>query len=643
MDFSRYKIKESQGDIETNEIFLDTLAKKKEEELGLTEKRFEVKIKEKLIYSIFGLFLLISLVLFGKTFYLQIFEGKQLYNLSQNNKGKVSLIIPERGIVYDSNLKKLVWNSPAYNVVCDKRNFYTEHQRFIEEIGNISDVLGIDKSEIENEITVSDNLTINIASNLDQEKLISLEPKMNGFPDCQIEKNTERNYVMGPVFSHVLGYVGRINKSELQNVENYTPDDSIGKDGLEKFYESYLRGTPGITEVIKNATGIRKGDKILSAPSSGDSLVLNIDSDLQKTVYDALEKSIKNIGAKKGAAVALNPKNGAVLALVSYPAYDDNLFSGGISKKDFDMLQSDSAQPLFDRAIASQYPTGSTIKPFLASGALQENIISPDKLINDPGYILVHSQYDKSIVYKFSGVTPHGLVDMRKALAVSSNIYFFTVGGGYGDQQGLGPGRIKKYLDLFGWEQKTGIDLPGEFGGFVPTPTWKKQYKNEPWWDGDTYNLSIGQSDLQVTPLQVALAYSAIANDGTLYKPEIVQKIISSDQKKVIKEFQPEILNSNFIDTKNLQVVREGMRDGVQKDYGGSHTLNDLPVPIAGKTGTAETNRAGYFNTWSTSFAPYDNPEIVFVATIEGVNGLRSATLPVAHDVLQYYFSNKNK
>src|SRR3989344_608986 len=641
MDFSRYKIKKSGGTIETNEVFLDSLAKKREEELGLTEKRFEVKIKERLIYSIFGLFLLITLVLLSRTFYLQVFQGKQLYNLSQNNKGKISLIVPERGIIYDSNLKKLVWNSPAYDVICDKKNFYADNENFINEVKNISSILGVDNSELENKINFSNDLTINIASDLNQEKLISLEPRMNEFPDCQIQNNTERNYVMGSVFSHVLGYVGRINKSELENVENYSPDDTIGKDGLEKFYESYLRGISGRTEVVKDATGIKRGTNILSSPTSGGSLVLNIDSNLQKIVYDSLEKSIKNIGAKKGAAVALNPKTGAVLALVSYPAYDDNLFSGGISYKDYNNLINDSSQPLFNRAIASKYPTGSTIKPFLAAGALQENLISPNKIINDPGYILVHSQYDPSITYKFSGVTPHGLVDMRKALAVSSNIYFYTVGGGYGDQQGLGPSRIKKYLDLYGFEQKTGIDLPGEFGGFVPTPTWKKAYKNEPWWDGDTYNLSIGQSDLQVTPLQVAVAYCAIANNGTLYQPQIVQKIISSDQKETIKEFKPEILNSNFINPEYLQIIREGMREGVEKDYGGSHILNDLPVAVAGKTGTAETNKAGYFNTWSTSFAPYDNPEIVFVTTIESVQGLRAATLPVAHDVLQYYFNQK--
>lgn len=259
------------------------------------------------------------------------------------------------------------------------------------------------------------------------------------------------------------------------------------------------------------------------------------------------------------------------------------------------------------------------------------------------GYISVRSKYDPNIVYTFSGVKPHGWVDMIRAIAVSSNVYFFTVGGGYGDQRGLGPSGIKKYLDLYGWENKTGIDLPGEFKGFVPSPAWKKQTKNESWWDGDTYNLSIGQSDLQVTPLQVAVGYAAIANGGTLYKPQIVQKIIdtSFEKQEIVKEFKPEVMNSNFIDSQNLQVVREGMRDGVRYDYGSSFMLNDLPVAVAGKTGTVETNKEGFYNTWSSSFAPYDHPEIVFVTTIESVQGFRSATLPVAHDVLNWYFTHK--
>lgn len=654
MNWSKYKVKRADRDIETHEVFLDKLAQKNEEETGVSGKKFEVKIAEKTIYALFGVFALIVIVFFAKTFYLQVFRGAELRQIAQNNKGKINIVAPERGIIYDRNMKKLVSNTPTYDLVCDKRRFYEEQEDYLEEIKKLAQILNDDYGQIANRIADSDESKVLIAEKISHENLLVIETKSQELPDCRAEKNTARNYVFGESFSHVLGYLGRISKEDLRAQtgsvsSNYSANDYMGKSGLEKSYEEVLRGVSGRTETEKRADGAQKENKILSLPQSGGSLVLNIDSDLQKKVYESLEKSIKNIGAKKGAAVALNPKTGAVLAVVSYPSFDNNIFSAGVSRLDFEKLQNSPYQPFFNRAISSQYPTGSTIKPFLAAGALQENIISPLKQINDPGYILVRSQYDPEVVYKFGGVEPHGLVDMKKAIAVSSNIYFYTIGGGYDDQQGLGPSRIKKYLDLFGWEQKTGIDLPGEFKGFVPTPEWKKGTKKEPWWDGDTYNLSIGQSDLQVTPLQVAVAYAAIANGGTLYKPQIVQKIINSAASspvvqttglpEVVKEFHPEIAGRVGIDEENLKIIREGMRDGVL--YGSSVMLKDLPVAVAGKTGTAETNRDGVFNTWSSNFAPYDDPEIVFVATIEGVEGLRAATLPVAKEILQYYFSKK--
>ena len=340
----------------------------------------------------------------------------------------------------------------------------------------------------------------------------------------------------------------------------------------------------------------------------------------------------------------MDPRTGAILALVSYPSYDDNDFCTTESPEaDYEKILNDPSKPLFDRAIAAKYPTGSTIKPLEASAALQEKLISPTKEINDPGYILVKSQYDPNITYRYGGVEAHGMVDMRKALAVSSNIYFYTVGGGYGDQQGLGPDRIKKYLSLFGWDNKTGIDLPGEFSGFIPDPTWKKATKGQSWFDGDTYNMAIGQSDLETTPLQVATAYCAIANGGTLYKPQIVNKIISGtgSDAKTVQQIQPEVVRSGFIDPANLEVVREGMRDGVTQSYGLSKSLNNLPVTVAAKTGTAEIGLNNYYNVWSSVFAPYDNPQIVLVVTAEDVQGLGAVTLPVAHDVLQWYFGGE--
>ncbi|MCX6722378.1 MAG: penicillin-binding transpeptidase domain-containing protein, partial [Candidatus Staskawiczbacteria bacterium] len=505
-----YKVKYSHTDIEPHEVFLDKLAHYKEEELGLSEKKFEVPLKERMSYILLGIFFVLAVILFSRIFYFQYSEGKKLYTEAENNKGSVNLIVPTRGIIYDKNMTKLVLNSPAYDLICDRARFSFSSDEISKEIQNIADVVGLKSIDIADKIQNTNSSDVLVVDSISHEKLLLLEAKINNFQGCRIQQNTARDYVYGSVFSQVLGYTARINRDEYSTSKGYAINDYIGKTGLEKYYETYLRGETGQAKAVKSATGSKPDNQIILQPKPGDNLVLNIDADLQKQVYTALEKSIKNVGAKKGAAVAMDPRTGAVLALVSYPSYDDNSFSGGISQEDYDKIVNDSSKPLFNRAIAAKYPTGSTIKPFEASAALQEKTISPTKLINDPGYILVKSQYDPTVVYRYGGVTPHGLVDMRKAIAVSSNIYFYTLGGGYEDQKGLGPTRIKKYLSLFGWDQKTGIDLPGEFSGFIPDPTWKKATKGQSWWAGDTSNLAIGQSDLQTTPLQVASAYCAI-------------------------------------------------------------------------------------------------------------------------------------
>ena len=633
--------------MELHEVFLDKLAHDREEELGISEIKFEVPLKEKIPYVLFGIFFLLAVVLFSKTFYLQIFEGKKLYTAAENNKGSSNIVMPERGIIYDKNFKKLVSNSPVFDLVCDRAHFSFSSDQVTKEVSDIAISVGEKPEEISNKIQSADSSQVLVAEEISHENILVLEIKINSIPGCKIQQNTSRDYLYGSIFSQILGYTGRINKDEYSSYAGYSINGYIGKTGLEKYYEGYLRGSPGQSKPNITARGEKKSEEIVSEPKSGNNLVLNIDADLQSQVYNALEKRLKDIGAKKGAAVAMDPRTGAILALVSYPSYDDNLFSNGISYNEYGALENDPSQPLFNRAIAARYPTGSTIKPFEAAAALQENLISPTKQINDIGYILVQSQYDPNITYRYGGVTPHGWVDMKKALAVSSNIYFYTVGGGYGDQQGLGPTRIKKYLSLFGWDQKTGIDLPGEFAGFIPDPAWKKVKKGAGWTDGDTYNLSIGQSDLQTTPLQVASAYCAIANGGTLYKPQIVNKIIdpsisSGQGGAVVKQFDPEIIRSNFINPANLEIVRQGMRDGVTEDYGLSRSLNNLPVAVAAKTGTAEIGYQNKFNLWSAVFAPYDNPQIVLVVTAEEVQALGAVTLPVAHDVLNWYFSNRS-
>jgi len=494
------------------------------------------------------------------------------------------------------------------------------------------DKLPEDESERIRVLGEVEEITKGNYDNLDHQTLILLETKIAEFPGFQIEQNSTRYYKEGSSFAHLIGYTGKESDGEY-----------VGRYGLEKSYEEILKKNPGKTRIERDVYGNLLSKEIISLPESGKSLVLWLDSELEKKIEQTLNNVLQNTGAEKAVGVALNPKTGGILALVSLPTYDNNLFNKGADQEALkNLLQDPQKQnPLFNRVIAGLYPTGSTIKPLIASAVLEEKLISPDKKINCQGKIIIPNRYDTEVSTEKQDWRIHGLTDMRKAIAESCNVYFYTVGGGYKDQEGLGPSRIKEYLELFGWGKKTGIDLPGETNGFIPFPDWKKEVKKENWWDGDTYNLSIGQGDIKVTPLQVAFAFVAIANRGTLYKPQVVKQIVDSE-KNLIEEIRSEILRENFINPENLEIVRQGMRmavTGQGSPYASATLLNSLPVSAAAKTGTAETFRPDYYHNWIAVFAPYDDPQIVLVIMVEDIKGLQSATLPAAKEVLQWYFT----
>ena len=639
MKFDKYKINNFKSDIELHEVFLDKLAKNREEDWGITQKKFEVPLQEKLAYVIFCIFAVLAFSLFSKVFYLQVVQGDNLAALSENNRIRVQYVQAERGVIYDNNLKQLVFNLPAFDLICDKRDLLALSPDSEKEIEEVAIIIGKDPEALKKEIKESDNSQVLVYENLPQQTIVLLENRIEDFLGFEIVDNTVRNYIQGSFFSHLIGYISKINKKETELYKNYSVSDYIGKTGVEKFYEEILRGNPGVIKTEKDALGRKKNEKVESLPESGKSLVLYLDSALQKKLTEVLEERLETTGVKKAAAVAIDPRTGGILALVSIPYFDNNIFSQGASSDEWQKIQSNPLNPLFNRVISGQYPIGSTIKPLIASGALQEKIISPNKQIYDLGYIEVKSQYDPDVVYRYSGLEDPGYYDMRKAISESSNVYFYTVGGGYKDQPGLGPTRIKQYLELFGLGNKTQIDLPGESQGFVPSPEWKKQVKGENWWDGDTYHLAIGQGDLLTTPLQLASAYAAIANGGTLYQPEVVKEIVStsSGSIKTVEEIEPKIIRQDFIDPENLQVVREGMRQGAIDGTG--QVLQSLPVKAASKTGTAQTSRDNYYDIWASVFAPYDNPQIVLVIITEDVEGLHVPSLMVARDVLEWYFS----
>jgi len=638
--FRGFTIKRSGGEFEFQDVFFDKFVGDQKMVMDVyAEGTLEVPIKKWLLWSVYVGFIVITSVFFGKTLYLQAFAGGEMREKAEENAIRSLPLVSERGVVYDQFMKQMVFNRPSFDFVCDKRDLPEERAEKERILRESAKIVGTSFEELKEEFDKTTNPKFLIAANLSREQLIMLEIQAQELNGCEIQTNTIREYVADLPLAHVLGYTAKISPDELKQFSGYAVTDQIGKTGIEKSYEAELRGVPGKKLLEKDALGriVKEGGEVASEP--GNSVVLWLDFELQQNLEKALEDTLNRIGAKKAVAIALDPETGGVLAMVSIPGFDNNLFSRGINKAQYEEIVSNPLNPLFNRAISGTYPTGSTIKPLIASAALEEHIIDPDKELLTHGYIEVPNEYDPEIVYRFADNADHGLVDMRDALAVSSNVYFYTIGGGYGDQQGLGPTRIKDYLLRFGWGAKTDIDLPSEVQGLIPDPAWKKQAKGEGWWDGDTYLFSIGQGNVLATPLQVVSSFAAIANGGTLYMPRMAKEIV---MKEVSKTVPPQIAKEQIINPDNLEVVRDGMRQAVK--WGSSLMLNSLPVSSAAKTGTAQTGRKDadgkdYLYSWVSVFAPYENPEIVLTVMVEDAKEGSLAVLPVAQEVLQWYFS----
>lgn len=643
--FAFHPSKKFKEDLEPHEILLDKLARKKEEEIGISEKKLETPILEKILKGFLTLSFLLFFFLFLRTFQLQALEKEKFSFLAEQNKYILNQIQAQRGVIYDREMKQLVANDLKFNLVCKNERLPEDERKREEILEKLSFFLKLEKEKIK------EGLKSNIFEFpiKDTQTFIILETKLGELEGCEIKSQSVRKYNTHSSFSHFLGYMGKIKSEEKEKEPDfYTIEDFVGREGLEKSYENILRKIPGKMRIKKDAKGNIISKEILSFPQPGKSLVLYLDSKLQEKIAKELENKIKEVGAKGGAAIALDPKTGGIISMVSWPFFDNNLFSEGISQEEWEKLQADPQKPLLNRATSGQYLLGSTIKPFIASAALEEKIISPQKKINCQGQIQIQHRYIPEIIYTFKDWTIHGLTEIRKAIAESCNVFFYTIGGGYENQEGLGPSRIKKYLELFGFGKISEIDLPvPEWAtGNLPDPEWKKKVLGENWWDGDTYNLSIGQGYILATPLQVANAFTAIANSGKLLKPHFVWKIIDSE-KNLIEEIKPQVVSENFIDQKNLQIVREGMRwavTGQNSPHASAILLSTLPVSAAAKTGTAQVSRKDCddcYNIWIATFAPYEDPEIVLVIVLEDVKGLPSyqVVVPLAKDILEWYFS----
>ena len=596
-------------------------------------------IKEKRIKILKIVVLLLIFILFFRLGWLQIIEGSLWKYTAEINRVRVERIKAPRGLIWTRDKMLLAKNVPTFalsvvpaDLSKDTKKRKQLLEKLCQEIGNNAkiDYQAIETAEKAPSYSYQ---KIVLIPSLDYKQFVSLRVKLKNWPGIVIEPALQRQYPQGEPFSHILGYLGKISPQEIARYPYYSINDFFPKAGVEKVYEPILRGKDGRKKVEVNSYGRQQKLLAIENPLSGKDVVLTINGALQEKIAKLLEKHLKKLNLSYGTVIALNPNNGEVLAVVSFPAYDNNIFISGSNQKRLKVLnQKDN--PLVFRAISGLYPSGSTIKGALAAGALEEGIINENTKINSTGGIKVGHWFFPD--WKRGG---HGRVDVVDALANSVNTFFYYIGGGYGDFQGMGWQGINHYLELFGFGKKTGIDLPNEADGLLPTPLWKEKVKGEPWYLGDTYHLSIGQGDILATPLQIATYTMAIANGGTLYRPHLLFATIDTESKE--KEYvDKEIIRDNFISKEYIKVVQKGFRAAVTR--GSARYLRHFKPEVAGKTGTAEV-KGKKPHAWFTCFAPYSNPEIVLTILIEnGGEGFRVA-VPLAKEILDWYWKHQEE
>lgn len=606
--------------------------------LTATEKeatRMEKPFEKKWLDVLWWIVVAAIAILMGRVFYLTVVKGAYYRDVSKGNSIRSIVIQAPRGRILDRSGIPLVNNIPSIDAVIIPADIPKDSLKIKEISAEISAVLGMNEGEIQGKLenSVSNSLNaILLKENITQDEALTLLEKSNNIPGVNIEKTAIRSYIDGSIFSHILGYEGKISEKELEKKQGYLLTDYIGKQGIEKSYEQNLRGVHGADQIEVDSRGSIKREIGIINPKPGSDLVLSIDAELQKKIYDSLTTVLEKTQTKTAAAIAINPQNGEVLAMVSVPSYDNNLFAQKISNEDYTKLIQDPNKPLFNRAISGEYPPGSTIKPAIAAAALSEGTITPSTIINGLGGVLRVGSWS------FGDWKAHGPSDVRTAIAESNDIFFYTIGGGYGGVEGLGMNRMKKWDNLFGLGEYTGIDIDGEAKGLIPDEQWKQDNVGERWSIGNSYHAAIGQGFVTATPLQLVNYIAAVANGGTLFKPHLVSQIKKNDGSIVLNK--EEIIRTGFVSSDVMNVVREGMRKVVTD--GTAQPLKDLPIAVAGKTGTAQFGSENKTHGWFVSFAPYDDPQIAMIVLAEGGGEGHSSGVPVTKEVYQWYFGGRN-
>ena len=565
---------------------------------------------------------LVIAVLIGRAAYLQIYQGEYYAGLADGNRIRIVPSMAPRGTFYDRNGELLVTNRPGFSVSLLPLTAPISD----DVIDRLSDLLKVPTDEIKTKIAGHSGFNpIRIKTDVTPDIVSIIEEQKSQYPGVVIEVTPIRDYILKQEGAHTFGYVSEINDTELEKMkdEGYKSGDIIGKFGLEKVYDKELRGENGGQQVEVDVSG--KPVQILGRkePVPGDDLELTIDINLQQAAEKAVEEQLTQIGAHAAAAVVMNPQTGEILAMVSRPAFDPNLFAHGISSKDWNQLNNNPYHPMDNKTITGEYPPGSTFKIVTGTAALTEGVVTPDEQIFDSGHhwIIPKGNADGEAL---------GWLNFRTALAHSDNVYFYEMGNR------LGIDRLEKYARMFGLGAKTGIDLPYEATGLVANRRYKeKNFDDGEWYLSETFDAAIGQGFNLVTPLQAAMVMGEIAADGKRYKPHVVNRIIAPDGS-VVKDFQPELLSQLDVPEEDIKLVQDGLHD-VTKYGTAASSFRGFTVDIAGKTGTAE-NSQGRDHGWFVAYGPFDNPNIVVAVIVEnGGYGSQSA-VPIGRKILEAAF-----
>lgn len=566
---------------------------------------------------------LVIAVLIARAGYLQIYQGEYYKELADGNRIRIIPSMAPRGTFYDRNGQLLVQNRPGFTVSLVPLNNPISDD--VKE--RLSKLINVPVDEINQKIAAHSGFDpIRIKQDVTPDIVTIIEEEKDQFPGVDIEVDSIRDYVNKEEAAHTYGYVSEINDSELEKMkdEGYKSGDIIGKFGLEKVYDKELRGVNGGQQVEVDVTGKPVQILGMKEPVPGDDLYLTIDKQLQDAAEKAVDAQLVQIGAHAAAAVALDPQTGEVLAMVSRPAFDPNLFARGISGKDWDQLNNNPYHPMDNKAISGEYPPGSTFKIVTGTAALTEGVVTPDEIIVDTGHhwIIPKGNADGEAL---------GPLNFRQAVAHSDNVYFYEMGNR------LGIDRLEKYARMFGLGAKTGIDLPYEAKGLVANRKYKElNFDDGEWYLSETFDAAIGQGFNLVTPLQAAMVMGEIAADGKRYKPHVVKKIVAPDGSTV-KDVQPELLSTLDVPDEDIKIMQQGLHDVTV--YGtASSAFGNFPVPLAAKTGTAE-NSQGRDHGWCVVYGPFDNPNIVVAVIVEqGGYGAQSA-VPIAHKIMEAWFA----